>query len=221
MVYSQAPQGGRFHSSEEFEAHCREEEKKIIKSYEEFRGKGHEWCWCLVGNIVEEHVYGEEKETKRGTKQFSPGTKVYLAPAQWGDAYEQVIVIGIARGSRKYIEVVTHREYIEKYRMQRVYKPAVLKRIVNSKQWWWGDLDFDRERIIGYLDFLNPEEAEKERENEATGGNIYGMDKFRLIGAKASVISLRYYLRNHILNMPIIRTKKIRTSMRQSAPVNR
>ena len=37
--------------------------------------------WCLVGNIVEAHKYGEEIEVRFGTKQFRSGAKVYLAPA--------------------------------------------------------------------------------------------------------------------------------------------
>lgn len=35
----------------------------------------------LVGNIVEDRFYGEEKEVTRGTKKFSPGAKVYCFPA--------------------------------------------------------------------------------------------------------------------------------------------
>jgi hypothetical protein len=38
--------------------------------------------WCLVGNIVEEHRFGESKELRRGSKHFTPGTKVYCLPPQ-------------------------------------------------------------------------------------------------------------------------------------------
>ena len=62
---------------------------------------------------MKEHPFGEEKEIRKGTKQFSVGTKVFLAPVQWGDGYERVIVIGIARGSRKYIEIVMQKKYIK------------------------------------------------------------------------------------------------------------
>ncbi len=35
--------------------------------------------WTLVANIKHEISYGEEKmENRKGTKQFSPGTKVYI-----------------------------------------------------------------------------------------------------------------------------------------------
>ena len=164
MIYTKRPPGGSFHSIKDYEkyrAECVDPLK--IKSYKEYIEKGHEWCWCLVGNIVEEHEFGEEHEIKKGTKQFSSGTKVYLAPVQWGDGYEKVIVIGIARGSRKYIEVVMQKKYIENFRMQKVFKPTIMKRMIESENYWWSDSDDDREKIIGYLEYLAPEEAEKEK----------------------------------------------------------
>jgi hypothetical protein len=39
-----------------------------------------EFIWSLVGNIVDAHFFGEQKEIRRGTKHFSPGTKVYYFP---------------------------------------------------------------------------------------------------------------------------------------------
>ncbi len=35
-----------------------------------------EFLWCIVGNIVDDHFYGEQKKIKSGTKQFRPGAKV-------------------------------------------------------------------------------------------------------------------------------------------------
>jgi len=52
-----------------------------------------EFVWCLVGNIMGDHPVGQNKEIKRGTKYFSPGTKVYCFPPQWGDGYEKIYVI--------------------------------------------------------------------------------------------------------------------------------
>lgn len=138
-------------------------ETSVVRSYDDYKNKGHEWCWCLVGNIVEQHEYGEEHEIKYGTKQFSRGTKVYLAPAQWGDGYENIVVIGLPRNGRNYIEVVTRSKYVENFRMQKVYKPAILKRMCISQWRWWGDADSDRSDIIKYLDCYAPEESEKQR----------------------------------------------------------
>ena len=148
-----------YHSPQEDEQ-CQFEE---FQSYEEYIRQGHTWCWCLVGNIAEKHEYGEEHETKYGTKQFSRGTKVYLAPSQWGDGYENIVVIGMPRHKRNFIEVITRSAYIENYRMQKVYQPAVLKRMCNSEYRWWGDNDRSRNEIISYLESRNPEEADKQK----------------------------------------------------------
>ena len=37
------------------------------------------WRYSLVGNIIDRRIYGENHEIKQGTKNFSPGTKVYVA----------------------------------------------------------------------------------------------------------------------------------------------
>lgn len=128
----------------------------VAKSYEDYLNSGHSWCWCLVGNIVEQHEYGEQHEIKCGTKQFSPGAKVYLAPTQWGDGYEKIVVIGLPRHGGKYIEIITSSKYIENLRIQKVFKPAVLKRMCSSKWRWWGDTDNDRCIIEHYIEFSRP-----------------------------------------------------------------
>lgn len=142
---------------------------EVYSSLEEYTARGHNWCWCLVGNIVKEHEYGEEHEIRYGTKQFSYRTKVYLAPIQWGDGYENVIVIGLPRHGYKIIEIVTKSKYIENFRMQKVYKPAILKRMCLSKYRWWGDTESDRRDIIEYLETRAPDEAERQKKLLAEG----------------------------------------------------
>ena len=124
-----------------------------------------QWRWCLVGNIVESHEYGEEHETRIGTKQFMPDAKLYLAPIQWGDGYENVVVIGKPRHRRGLIEIVMHRKHITNYRLQKVFQPAVLERMEKSKYSWWDCTDADRDRIIDILDWLNPDAAEKAKQD--------------------------------------------------------
>jgi hypothetical protein len=72
--------------------------------------------YCLVGNIVREREFGSTHELKLGTKHFTPGTKVYCLPPQWGDAYENVIVVGICRKSRRWITVVMPSKHITNWR---------------------------------------------------------------------------------------------------------
>ncbi len=46
-----------------------------------------DFMWSLVGNVINEHEFREEKEIRRGSKHFSPGTKVYCIPEFGGMAY--------------------------------------------------------------------------------------------------------------------------------------
>ena len=127
----------------------------VAESYEQYIEHGHSWCWSLVGNIVQEHEYGEERAIKYGTKHFSRGTKVFIAPAQWGDGYENVVVIGLPRYGRRYIEIIMQSKYIKDYRIKKVYKPAILKRMCSSRYLWRGDTEKDRKRIIKYLESVS------------------------------------------------------------------
>ena len=154
----------------EYEEYRKEYEKTLARSLDEYRERGHEWCWGLVGNIKQEREYGEEHEIRKGTKRFSGGAKVYIAPVQWGDGGENVVVIGVPRYSKGNIEIVTRSKYIENYRMKRVYKPEVINLMCASKHHWWNDTDHDRTEIIKYLEYLNPDEAKKEHEKMNSEG---------------------------------------------------
>lgn len=117
-----------------------------------------EWRPCLVGNIIDEHEFGENHEIRRGTKHFGPGTKVYLAPIQWGDGYERVYVIGKVRKRSSMIQVVMSRSKITNFRAQRVYSPVVLKMMEKSVIDWW-DNNKDTLDMINELSFFlnNPD----------------------------------------------------------------
>ena len=82
--------------------------------------------WCLVGNIVEERRFGEGGLiVKRGTKHFSAGTKVYCLPCQWGDGYDQIVVVGRHLGERGLCTMIVPRRYITNWRAKLVYSPEV------------------------------------------------------------------------------------------------
>ncbi len=94
--------------------------------------------WCLIGNIVAERPFGPEgSETVLGTKHFSPGTKVYCFPPQWGDGYEQIAVIGHHRGSKKFVTLVVNSKSVENWRAKVVYNPEVLRRLQKSDKRNW------------------------------------------------------------------------------------
>lgn len=110
------------------------------------------FVWCLIGNVVDEHFYGSDKEVKHGTKHFSPNTKVYCLPAQWGDGYENIKVIGRHRKTSRYVCMVMPSKYITNWRLQKVYRPYVLK--IMNKRNGWTDRDEDKETILEMLKWL-------------------------------------------------------------------
>ena len=84
--------------------------------------------WCLVANIVDWHRAGEGgTQILEGTKHFSPGTKVYCLPSQWGDGYEQVVVIGRHRGQRRLHLMIVSYRYLTNWRAKVIYSPAVFR----------------------------------------------------------------------------------------------
>ena len=78
-----------------------------------------------------------------------------------GMGHENILVIGMPRHSCRYIEIVISRKYVKNFRMQKVWKPAVLKQMDRSPWDWWGCTDSARDRLIKVLEWLNPEEARK------------------------------------------------------------
>lgn len=122
-----------------------------------------EWQWCLVGNIVEEHEFGEDHVIKYGTKHFRPGAKVFINLVYGGMGYEKILVIGVPRHTKKYIEVVIWRKYVCNFRVQKVYKPAVLKMMKYSEWDWWGNTEETRETIEKCAEWMNAEAAENEK----------------------------------------------------------
>jgi hypothetical protein len=87
--------------------------------------------WCLVGNIVEDRPYGEGGlRTRRGTKHFAPGAKVYCLPTEWGDlCCENLMAIGRHRKSGRLVSLVVRKDWVTNWRAKVVYHPKVLCRI--------------------------------------------------------------------------------------------
>lgn len=117
--------------------------------------KVYSWRWCLTGNIVEEREYGEKGETRKGTKLFSPGTRVYIAPAQWGDGFENVVVIGKPRGKRHLAEYVMPARHICNFRIKKVYDPRALSLMALSTRSWWEDSEDAHKRVEKLLESIN------------------------------------------------------------------
>ena len=108
------------------------------------------FIWSLIGNIVDKHEYGEDKEIRRGSKHFSPGAKVYCIPEFGGMAHENITVIGIPRRSRKHIKVILPTRLIENWRVKKVYHLHVLKLL--DEHWQWSDTDFSRREALKFAE---------------------------------------------------------------------
>lgn len=122
-----------------------------------------EWQWCLVGNIVKEHEYGENHEIRYGSRQFRPDAKVYINPVYGGMGHEHLLVIGMPRHSSQYIEITTARRNVCNFRVQKVYKPAVLKKMKESAWEWWGNSDTAYQTIVGCAAWMNAEAEQDQR----------------------------------------------------------
>ena len=119
--------------------------------------------WCLVGNIVNKRVSGEKgQETKHGTKHFSPGTKIYAFPAQWGDGYEKVIVVGRHRGSKDFVTMVIRSDWVTNWRAKMIYNPEVLRRMQEGVCKFWAPQNWkNKTEVMKYLGGLKKDENEK------------------------------------------------------------
>jgi hypothetical protein len=106
-----------------------------LDDYIHFDIESIEWLYCLVGNIINNHEYGENKEIRHGTKHFSPGTKVYCYPGKWGDGYEYIYVMGKPRNKFKLIKVIMKSEYITNFRLKKVYNRKVIREMYHDNGW--------------------------------------------------------------------------------------
>ena len=108
------------------------------------------------------NIMEKNNEMKYGNKQFRPNAKVYINLIYGGMGHEHILVIGIPRHSSDYIEIVTARKNVYNFRVQKVFKPAVLKRMKNSNWDWWGNSDEAYQTIVNCAKWMN-EEAEQNK----------------------------------------------------------
>lgn len=94
---------------------------------EEVTGLDSPAVWCVVANIAREQRFGPSgNESRRGTKHFAPGAKVYCLPAHWGDGYEDIMVIGRHRATHRYVKMVLPAKRLTNWRVDLVYSPHVI-----------------------------------------------------------------------------------------------
>jgi len=112
------------------------------------------WRFGVVANITEYHI-GDDGKEYRGTKPFTPGTKVCLGGKGWDDKNDSIGVIGRNRFGRialKWIPV----NCIENVRTGRIYNPRILS-IIDCQErlegWeWWGKTPSDRKETKKFVE---------------------------------------------------------------------
>ena len=115
------------------------------------------WRICTVGNITAQHT-DKNGQVFYGTKAFSGGTKVYIDDRSYLSNGESVSVIGLNRFSRYAIEIVPV-NLIENVRVQKVFKPTVLKMMDHLEAmegWpWRGQSAEDRKALHAFVKTWN------------------------------------------------------------------
>ncbi|MFD9354704.1 hypothetical protein [Streptomyces sp. NPDC060031] len=86
--------------------------------------------FAVVANVRQEIRYGNHgAESKRGTKRFPPGRKLWLVRPHWDPGWGRVLAIGPHRGSQRLVGVIVPVWHLEDFRVRGVYSPAVLQRL--------------------------------------------------------------------------------------------
>ena len=90
--------------------------------------------WAVVANVAEQTNHGADGDLKTsGTRHFSPGTKVWILPAEWGDGWDDALLVGRHRGSRRYVQMVVPLRHLREFRVEGVYSRAVMREL--TKPW--------------------------------------------------------------------------------------
>ena len=132
-----------------------------------------EFEYCLVGNIVEKHFFGETKEIRYGSKHFRGGAKVYIFPAFGGCGHENIRVIGLPRKKYKPIDIIIPTKLITNVRVKKIFQSDLKEKIVED--FWYSRRKKEGENeinsIMEFADFLN--NYNKERTNPENTNATY------------------------------------------------
>jgi hypothetical protein len=109
--------------------------------------------WCAVANMTSERPYGPDgSTTKRGSKHFSAGAKLYFLciVGHYGDP--QIEVVGRHRGSHRYVRMIVSLSWLENWRKDLVYSPHVARAL---QPYWTGSRRSELEAESYVQRFLN------------------------------------------------------------------
>lgn len=117
---------------------------------------------CIIGNIVDTHFYGEQKEIRKGTKHFPPNAKVYCLPEYGGMGHETMVVVGVPRKSKRFIKIAMPTKRIKNFKVKAVYKPRIIDYIRENIFYHnWKNIDNeDKNKLQIFVDYLNTQTEE-------------------------------------------------------------
>jgi len=84
--------------------------------------------WCPVAHMVAERPYGPGGlETKRGSKHFRPGAKLYVhCNVGYSGSGWQIEVVGHHRASHRHVTMIVSTSWLVDWRAELVYSPRVI-----------------------------------------------------------------------------------------------
>ncbi len=112
--------------------------------------------WCVVANVVNERLSGQEKIPRRGTKHFSPDTKVYCYPWHMGAGLgHHFLVYGQHRNSHRYVMMVMESDRLTNWRVKLIYSPHVIA----AMSAYWDGSEKSKEYAEHIVAFMKAKEA--------------------------------------------------------------
>jgi len=116
-----------------------------------------EFEYCLVGNIVEKHYFGEDKEIRYGYKHFRGGAKVYIFPEYGGMGHENIRVIGLPRKKNRVIDIIIPSKLITNVRVKKIYNPNLKEIIIENFYYsrWKEEMETELKSIEKFAESIN------------------------------------------------------------------
>ena len=128
-----------------------------------------EWIWCLVANVSEDATHVKKDGTEgRGTKHFSPGTKVCIGSKRHiCDGYWTVVVMGKPCRQKKLIQIYMRSDRLCNFRIKKVYDKRVIENMTRfgrdclrlglspDVHGGWDNTDESKKEIMEWVGCLN------------------------------------------------------------------
>lgn len=122
--------------------------------------------WCPVANMKAERPHGPGgKETKRGSKHFAPGAKLYCDRGSIDGWYDHIKVVGHHRASHRFVTMIVSSSWLTNWRLELAYSPYVIQ------AFWprWDGTPEGKERAQRIVDMMREREVAGEQKDTPPG----------------------------------------------------